>query len=313
MMAAALKPLIERLPPVRGSLESDAPLGAMTWFKTGGAAEILFRPADEGDLAEFLHRLETDIPLTVIGIGSNLLIRDGGVDGVVVKLGKAFASIAMAPPLITVGAGATDIAVASAARDAGLGGLEFLRGVPGSIGGALRMNAGAYGREMKDIVVTARAIDRTGRAHELDSEDLGYGYRTSQVPEDLIFVAATLRGRSEDSAVIARRMSEIAEAREDSQPLRTRTGGSTFKNPDPAISGGRRAWQLIEQAGMRGAVIGDAQVSEKHCNFLINRGAATSADLERLGETVRERVHETTGVILEWEIRRIGLPLRNVS
>ena len=302
MMAAPATPRpIESLPEVRGKLEENAPLSRYTWFGTGGPADILFRPADAVDLADFLADLPADVPITVIGLGSNLLVRDGGIPGVVIRLGKAFGAIEADGDHVFVGAGAVDIAVASAARDVGIAGLEFLRGIPGSIGGALAMNAGAYGREMKDIVVSATALDRTGIHHKLALEDFEYRYRSSAVPPDWIFTSAALRGWPGEAAEIAARMTEIADAREDSQPLRTRTGGSTFKNPD-----GARAWELIDRAGCRGLAIGDAQVSEKHCNFLINRGRATSDDLEALGEEVRRRVAEETGVSLEWEIKRIG-------
>src|SRR5690606_19647799 len=242
-------------------------------------------------------------PVTVIGVGSNLLVRDGGVEGVVVHLGKAFARIKVDGRHVHAGAGAADVAVAAAARDAGLAGLEFLSGVPGTIGGALRMNAGAYGREMQDVVIQAEALDHKGRLHSLTPEQLGFAYRHTAVPEGWIFTTAVLAGTPDDKAAIARRMAEIRDAREDSQPLRTRTGGSTFKNPP-----GAKAWELIDRAGCRGLARGGAKVSEKHCNFLINTGTATASDIEGLGEAVRRRVFEATGVSLEWEIRRVGLP-----
>ena len=298
--------LADRLPDVRGTYEADADLGKLTWFRVGGPAEILFKPADEADLVEFMGKLEADIPVTIVGVGSNLLIRDGGIDGVVIKYNKAFRGIETDGDYIHAGAGALDITVAAKARDASIAGLEFLRGIPGTIGGALRMNAGAYGREMRDIVISARAVDRQGHIHELSLDDLGYGYRCSRIPKDWIFLSATLKGEMGEKALITRRMDEIAEAREVSQPLRTRTGGSTFKNPGQTDPEGRSAWQLIDIAGCRGLTLGGAMVSEKHCNFLINRGTATAHELETLGEMVRRRVSEVTGVALEWEIRRIG-------
>lgn len=307
MMAAEKRPsLLDRLPEVRGSYEAAAPLSKLTWFRTGGPAEVLYRPVDEEDLIDFLDGVPADVPLTVIGVGSNVLVRDGGVSGVVIRLGKPFANIEIDGERISAGAGAMDVTVSARALEAGLGGLEFLKGVPGTVGGALRMNAGAYEREVADVLVAARAVDRDGTIHVLRPEDMGFSYRKSRIPEDWIFLSATFRGRREDRAKIEGRVKEIVDAREESQPLRTRTGGSTFKNPDPKISGGRKAWELIDAAGCRGLGRGGAVVSEKHCNFLINTGTATSSDLEMLGEDVRRRVFEKTGVRLEWEIRRIG-------
>jgi UDP-N-acetylmuramate dehydrogenase len=262
----------------------------------------MFRPIDVHDLAGFLAGKPADVPVTVLGVGSNLLVRDGGVPGVVVRLGRGFAGIETEGDEVSAGAGALDVNVALVAGDAGVAGLEFLSGVPGTIGGALRMNAGAYGAETKDVVVGARAVDPQGRVRNLDPVDLGFGYRRCAVPRDWIFVSARLRGRLGDRAAIARRTEEIRTARERTQPVRSRTGGSTFANPP-----GGRAWELIERAGCRGLTRGGAQVSEKHCNFLINRGDATAADLETLGEEVRRRVFETSGVRLEWEIQRIGV------
>ena len=236
-----------------------------------------------------------------LGVGSNLLIRDGGFDGVVIRFGKKFSAITVKDTDVVAGAGAPDIAVAAAAREAGLGGLEFLRGIPGTIGGAVRMNAGAYGREMADVLIEARALDRAGNDHRFTLEEMGYTYRHSDLPEDLIFTGATLQGTPDLKENIERRMQEIAEAREESQPLRTRTGGSTFKNPE-----GHKAWQLIDEAGCRGLRVGGAHVSEKHCNFLINDDNGTAADLEELGEEVRRRVRERSGIELEWEIRIVG-------
>ncbi len=299
--------LIERLPPVRGRLETDKPLSAVTWFGVGGPAEVLFRPADRDDLLDFLRAKPADVPVTAIGVGSNLLVRDGGVPGVVIRFGRALAGIEADGTAVVAGAGALDVNVAKAAARAGIGGLEFLRGVPGTVGGALRMNAGAYGREIKDVLVWAEAADRRGRVRRLAAADMGFSYRRSALDEDWIFLAARLAGHADEPAAIAARMQEIQEARLGSQPIGNRTGGSTFKNPPPEDSGGRSAWQLIEAAGCRGLAVGGAQVSEMHCNFLINRGGATAADLEALGEEVRRRVMAETGVRLAWEIRRIGV------
>ncbi|PKU22690.1 UDP-N-acetylmuramate dehydrogenase [Telmatospirillum siberiense] len=298
-------PLIERLPAVRGRLTEGASLASVTWFRTGGPAEVLFKPADPDDLAAFLAGTPEDVPLTVIGVGSNLLVRDGGVPGVVVRLGRDFAGIDWDDDRLAVGAGALDLTVSTSAWEAGVGGLEFLSGVPGTIGGALRMNAGAYGGEMAGVTLSARALDRRGGMHQLTRDDIGFSYRHAAVPEDWIFIDALLQGRRDEPAEIARRMAEIRRQREDSQPLRTRTGGSTFANPP-----GQKAWQLIDRAGCRGLARGGAQVSEKHCNFLINTGSASAADIEDLGEDVRRRVFETSGVTLVWEIRRIGVRAR---
>lgn len=295
------KAWISSLPKTRGRLTVDAPLGGLTWFRVGGNAEVLFRPADIDDLAEFLAELPAEIEVTVIGVGSNLLVRDGGVGGVVIRLGGAFAQVDLMDDIVTAGAGALDLNVALTAQEAGLAGLEFLSGVPGTIGGALRMNAGAFGAEMKDVTISATAIDRTGTTQLLTLADLDMSYRHCGCPDDYIFINATLQGRRGQPAAIAGRMAEIKAAREESQPTRVRTGGSTFANPP-----GRKAWELIDQAGCRGLVIGGAQVSEKHCNFLLNLGDATAADIEALGEEVRRRVQDTSGVDLEWEIRRIG-------
>jgi UDP-N-acetylmuramate dehydrogenase len=296
--------LIDRLPSVRGRLSENAALANVTWFRVGGPAEVMFRPADRADLSDFLKAKPADVPVTVIGVGSNLLVRDGGVPGVVLRLGRGFVEIAVEDNELACGAGALDLNVATAAKRAGLGRLEFLCGVPGTIGGALRMNAGAYGREMKDIVLWAEAVDPRGRIHRLDRQTLGFAYRRSAVPEDWIFLGARLRGEADAPDAIAARMAEIQQARAESQPLRTRTGGSTFKNPP-----GAKAWQLIDRAGCRGLRQGGAMVSDKHCNFLINTGDATAADLEQLGEEVRRRVQAASGVELKWEIRRIGRPV----
>lgn len=295
--------LIERLPRVRGRLTPDAPLGPMTWFRVGGPAEVLFRPADADDLAEFLAGCPADVPVTVIGVASNLLVRDGGVPGVVIRLGGPFAEIAVDGDTLVAGAAALDLNVAMTAQNAGLAGLEFLSGIPGTIGGAVRMNGGAYGREMVDVVLSATGVDRRGTVREYDRTGLGLTYRHCDVPDDVIFTRAVLQGTPGDAAAIAARMDEIRRARADSQPVRARTGGSTFANPD-----GDKAWRLIDAAGCRGLRIGGAQVSEKHCNFLINLGDATAADIEMLGEEVRRRVRDASGIELRWEIKRIGRP-----
>ena len=304
MPARRARSLLDRLPPVRGRYAENVPLAPLTWFRVGGPAEVMFRPADVDDLAAFLARKPADVPVTVLGVGSNLLVRDGGIPGVVVRLGRAFAGIAAADAdTLETGAGALDLNVARVALDAGIGGLEFLSGIPGTIGGALRMNAGAYGAEIEDVLVTARAIDAGGRVHVLQPADVGFAYRRCAVPADSIFVAAVLRGRAEDPRAIGRRMDDIRAARESTQPIRSRTGGSTFANPP-----GAKAWELIDRAGCRGLAIGGAKVSEQHCNFLVNTGDATAADLERLGEEVRRRVLATTGTTLSWEIHRVGVP-----
>jgi len=303
MNQSAAKRLLERLPKVRGELEENAPLDRETWFRAGGPADVLFRPADRDDLIQFIQKKPKDVPVTVIGYGSNLLVRDGGVAGVVVRMGKRMAEIEIAGDEVSAGAGAGDVAVSAAARDAGLAGLEFLSGIPGTIGGALRMNAGAYGREMKDIVIECKALDPKGELHKLKLSDLGFDYRHCGIAEDWIFTSTVMRGTRDAKEKIAERMAEIRRAREESQPLRTRTGGSTFANPP-----GHKAWKLIDEAGLRGFKLGGAMVSEKHTNFLINTGTATGTDIENLGEEIRRRVKAKSGVTLEWEIRRIGRP-----
>jgi UDP-N-acetylmuramate dehydrogenase len=304
MMAAHFDPetLLERLPPVRGRLTPRAPLAQVTWFRVGGPAEVLFRPADEADLAAFLTARPADVPVTVLGVASNLLVRDGGVPGIVVRLGRGFAAIDIRGDRIVAGAGALDLNVALAAREGGLAGLEFLSGIPGTVGGALRMNGGAYGAETKDVLVSAAALDPQGGRHELSAEELGLTYRHCRLPDDWIFTSATFAGSPDDRAAIGHRMADIQAAREASQPIRSRTGGSTFANPP-----GHKAWQLIDAAGCRGLRHGGAMISEKHANFLINVDNATAADLEGLGEEVRRRVHESSGVTLRWEIKRIGV------
>jgi UDP-N-acetylmuramate dehydrogenase len=293
--------LMARLPEVSGSYTENVPLHRITWFRVGGPAEVLYRPADGADLTAFLAAKPADVPVTVIGVGSNLLVRDGGIDGVVIRLGRAFAKVNVDGTRVEAGAMALDYTVARTAGAAGVAGLEFLSGVPGTIGGNLRMNAGAFGSDMAAVVTSARAFDPAGVEHELSLDDLGFSYRHSVIPEDWIFSAAILQGVDGDKDAIAGRIAEIAAEREASQPMRVRTGGSTFRNPS-----GDSAWELIDKAGCRGLKHGGAMVSEKHCNFLINSGTATAADIEALGEEVRRRVAEATGVTLEWEIRRIG-------
>jgi UDP-N-acetylmuramate dehydrogenase len=300
---ASASGLIAQLPLVSGRLTENAPIGRQTWFGVGGPAEVMFRPADARDLAAFLSALPAEIPVTVIGVGSNLLVRDGGVPGVTIRLGRGLANVAIGHRELRVGAGALDRVVALAAAEAGLGGLEFLSGIPGTIGGSLRMNAGAYGAEIKEVLVSATALDRSGRSHTIDCDGMQLSYRHCGVDPGWIFVEGRLRGAASDSDVIKRRLAKIRTAREAAQPVRARTGGSTFANPP-----GEAAWRLIDAAGCRGLVRGGAMVSSKHANFLINTGTATAADLEGLGEEVRRRVFEMTGIVLEWEIRRIGVP-----
>jgi UDP-N-acetylmuramate dehydrogenase len=295
---------IDRLPAVRGRLVPNAPLGKQTWFGVGGNAEILFRPADVADLAGFLAELAPTMPVTVLGVGSNLLVRDGGIPGVTVRLGRGFAGIAFDEDVVVAGAGALDRIVALAAAEKRLSGLEFLSGIPGTIGGGLRMNAGAYGSEIEDILVSATALDRDGASHEIDRAAMRLSYRHCGVDPGWIFVSARLQGAAADRAAIMRQMAAIRAAREATQPVRARTGGSTFANPP-----GYSAWRLIDAAGCRGLARGGAMVSLQHTNFLVNTGGATAADIEELGEEVRRRVYETSGVVLEWEIRRVGRPL----
>jgi len=292
-----------KMPGLRGRLLANQSLAELTWFRVGGPAQVLFMPEDEQDLAYALAHLPADIPVTVVGLGSNLIVRDGGVPGVVIRLGRGFNNVAVEDTRIRAGAAVPDVKVARAAQEAGIAGLSFMRGIPGGVGGALRMNGGAYGRETKDALIEARAVDRAGRVHVLRNADMGYSYRHCSVPADYIFTEALYQGERSDPAVIADEMDKITESREATQPIKSRTGGSTFKNPQ-----GRKAWQLIDAAGCRGLQVGGAQVSEMHCNFLINRGGATAADIEALGENVRRRVKETSGVALEWEIERIGVP-----
>ena len=288
-------------PKLRGRLMPNQSLAELTWFRVGGPAQVLFMPEDEADLAYFLGRLPPDIAVTVIGLGSNLIVRDGGVPGVVVRLGRGFSDVKVEGERIRAGTAVPDVRVARAAQKAGIAGLAFLSGIPGTIGGALRMNGGAYGGETKDILIEARGIDRAGNMRTFTNADMGFSYRHCSAPEDVIFTTAVFQGRAGSADEIAAEMAAIKEKREASQP-RNRTGGSTFKNPP-----GKNAWKVIDEAGCRGLKIGDAQVSELHCNFLINLGHATAADIETLGETVRERVRAHSGIVLEWEIKRIGV------
>ncbi len=293
-------------PRLRGRLLANAPIAETTWFRVGGPAEALFSPADEDDLAHLLSALPREIPVTTIGLGTNLIVRDGGVAGVVIRLGgRAFGAVEIMDGCrLVAGAAAPDQFVARAAAKAGVDGLAFLRGVPGAIGGALVMNAGAHGGEIKDALIEARGVDRSGARRAFSHADMGFSYRHSSAPADVVFTAALFQGRAGEPAVIEAEMERITRAREASQPIREKTGGSTFKNPS-----GLKAWELIDRAGCRGLRLGDAEVSTMHCNFLINRGQATAADLEALGEEVRRRVRETSGVALEWEIKRIGQAL----
>jgi len=291
------------LPRVRGKLKPNAPLAPLVWFKSGGNAQFLFEPADLDDLTAFLRDLDPEVPVMALGLGSNMIVRDGGVPGVVVRLGKPFAKITqLSPTTVECGGGASGILVSSTTRDLGIAGLEFLRGIPGTVGGFVRMNGGAYGREVSDILRSCTLVLRSGEAQRWDAERLRYSYRHSELPEQAVVVAAMFEGIVGDPVIIGAEMDRIATAREESQPLRSRTGGSTFKNPP-----GHKAWALIDASGCRGMTLGGAQVSEKHCNFLLNLGSATSADIEALGEEVRRRVMARTNISLEWEIQRIGV------
>ncbi len=303
-MPRFVEDLLSLAPRLRGKTQADAPLAPFTWFRVGGPADWLVSPADEDDLAYLLASLPAEIPLAVIGVGSNLIVRDGGVPGVVIRLGaRAFGAVETTRDhRVIAGAAALDAQVARAAADAGIEGLAFYRGVPGTIGGALRMNAGAHGGETRDALVEARGFDRSGALRVFSKADMRFSYRHSEAPDDVIFTRAMFQGRPSDPAAIRAEMDRITAAREASQPVRDKTGGSTFTNPP-----GYKAWRLIDAAGCRGLVVGDAQVSEKHCNFLINRGAATAAQIEALGEEVRRRVRESSGIELRWEIKRIGI------
>ena len=300
--------LIDRLPAVRGRLVATAPMASWAWMRVGGPAEVLFRPADIADLAAFLAAAPPDVAVMPVGVASNLLIRDGGIAGVVVRLGGVLKAIRTDGVRLTAEAGALDRSVAVAAAQAGIAGLEFFIGIPGTIGGAVRMNAGAFGGETKDRLVSVRALDRAGTLHEVPATELGLDYRRSALPEDWIVVAATFAGEPGEPAAIKARMDAIKAERAAAQPLSVATGGSTFKNPD-----GRSAWRLVDDAGCRGLRVGGAVVNDKHCNFLVNTGDATAADLETLGETVRARVEATSGVRLDWEIKRVGRPAPEVA
>ncbi|MGA8653912.1 MAG: UDP-N-acetylmuramate dehydrogenase [Xanthobacteraceae bacterium] len=292
-----------KMPALRGRLLPNQPLAELTWFRVGGPAQVLFMPEDEEDLSYLLRELPPEIPVTTIGLGSNLIVRDGGVAGVVVRLGRGFNEVTAEGLRVRAGAAVPDVKVARAAQEAGIARLSFLRGIPGSIGGALRMNGGAYGGEIKDVLVEARGVDRRGNVRTYSNAEMNFSYRHCGVADDVIFTQALFEGVPGDAAAIAAEMNKITESREATQPVKSRTGGSTFKNP-PA----RKAWQLVDAAGCRGLRIGDAQVSDMHCNFLINLGHASAADIEALGETVRERVKQTSGIELAWEIKRIGVP-----
>jgi UDP-N-acetylmuramate dehydrogenase len=296
--------LLSRLPATRGRLRADADLGKATWFQTGGLAEVLFRPDDADDLSDFLTAVPKDIPITILGVGSNILVRDGGIEGVVIRLGRGFATCYSQGERLVVGAGCLNANATVMAQQYGIGGLEFLSGIPGTIGGALFMNAGAYGVETKDILVSAEALDNRGKKHTLMAKDIGYSYRHCNLAEGWVFTQAVLQGKAGKPEKIAARMETIARERNLTQPVRSRTGGSTFKNPE-----GHKAWKLIDEAGCRGMRVGGAMMSELHCNFMINAGEATSQDLETLGERVIERVRATSGITLEWEIKRLGVPL----
>lgn len=294
--------LAAAIPSLRGPLVANAPTAPLSWFRTGGPAGVLFTPEDEADLSTFLAVCPADIPLLVVGLGSNLLVRDGGIEGVVIRLGRGFSQIAIeSGQRVRAGAGAPDVKVARAAAEAGIDGLAFLRGIPGAVGGALRMNGGAYGGETKDVLVEARALDRSGKAVTLSLAEMGFTYRHCGAADELIFTQALFEGRPGDPAAILAAMNAITDQRSSTQPVNTRTGGSTFKNPP-----GQKAWELVDQAGCRGLRIGDAQVSELHCNFLVNLGQATGGEIEALGDEVRRRVREHSGVELEWEIKRVG-------
>jgi UDP-N-acetylmuramate dehydrogenase len=293
--------LIDQMPAVRGSLKANVPLAPYSWLRVGGPADVFFMPKDEADLALFLSSVDPDIPVTVLGVASNTLVRDGGIEGIVIRLGPAFGTVETNGLRVTAGAATLDARVAKTASQAGIAGLEFYAGVPGTIGGALRMNAGCYGAETRDVLAEVIAIDRRGRRVVLSNSDMKYNYRHSGVSSDLVFTSATFEGTADTPDAIQARMDEITQKRENSQPIRSKTGGSTFKNPD-----GHSAWKVIDAAGMRGFRVGGAQMSEQHCNFMINADDATATDLETLGETVRAKVLETQGISLDWEVRRIG-------
>lgn len=304
--------LLGCLPEVRGRYTQNAPLGEKGWFRCGGTAQVLFKPADRDDLQHFLKNCPVDVPLHIFGALSNSIIRDGGLKGVVIRMGREFSKIDINEDEVTAGALALDANVVAVAADHGLGGLEFFSGIPGSIGGALRMNAGCYGSEIKDVLVSCEALDRQGNLHVLTPDQMDMTYRHVGVPDDYIFLSATLKGVPEDVSAVKARIDDIKKKREDSQPIREKTGGSTFANPsveqlkEANLPEDTKVWRLIDQVGGRGLQVGGAQMSEKHCNFMINTGDATAADLEALGEEIRKRVSEQFGIALRWEIRRIG-------
>jgi UDP-N-acetylmuramate dehydrogenase len=302
MFADLIPQLKAVMPSLRGRLLANQPLAELTWFRVGGPAQLLFMPEDESDLAFFLAQLPAGIDVTTVGLGSNLIVRDGGIPGVVIRLGRGFGAVAVERNArVRAGAAVPDVRVARAAQEAAIAGLAFYRGIPGAVGGALRMNGGAYGRETKDVLIEARGVDRAGNVRVWSNADLHYSYRHCGAPENVIFTQALFQGAPGDPTAIAQEMDKITESREATQPIKSRTGGSTFKNPP-----GHKAWQLIDAAGCRGLQIGGAQVSTMHTNFLINLGGATASDIETLGETVRRRVLENSGVTLEWEIKRLG-------
>lgn len=302
-MSAMTDSLIHKLPAVRGRLTENADIAGTTWFRVGGPAEVLFKPADHGDLADFMANCPDDVPVTVLGVCSNLIIRDGGIKGVVVRFGRDFAEITHDADtgIVTAGAAALDMNVAEYCAREGLGGLEFLSGIPGSIGGALRMNAGAYGAELKDVLIDCQVMDTQGNIQTYTAEEMGLSYRHNDLPSDVIFLSARMRTKPEDGDVVRQRIDDIRQKRHDSQPVKARTGGSTFANPD-----GHKAWELIDAVGGRGLTIGGASMSEKHCNFMLNNGDATAEDLENLGEEIRRRVKDKFDIDLRWEIKRIG-------
>ncbi len=310
-----MTPLVKRLPVVRGRYTENAPLGEISWFRTGGPAEVLYKPADREDLAAFLAGCPLTVPVTVIGVMSNMIIRDGGIPGVVIRMGKGFTDIEIEDgSRVSAGPSVLDANLADAAAQSGIGGLEFLCGIPGTVGGALRMNAGAYGTETRDVLIEAEMLDRQGQLHRMTPDEMGMAYRNNDVPEDMIFTGALFQGQPDSYEAVAARMAHIRESRQASQPVRARTGGSTFANPgaDELIAAGldpsMKAWQLVEKAGGRDLAYGAARMSEKHCNFMLNTGGARARDLEDLGEEIRRRVLNTYGITLHWEIRRVGVP-----
>ncbi len=302
-MAGRRPNLMSHMPTVRGQLIADAPLRRLTWFRVGGPAEILFTPADLDDLRHFIAQIPGETPVTLLGLGANVLVRDGGIPGIVIRLGRPFSTIRISDHEVDAGAMALDYNIAKACQRAGLAGFEFMAGIPGTLGGGLAMNAGAYGAEFADVVTRVDAVDPDGHLHHLSPQEWGPHYRGCSVPPDWIFVGATLKGTPGDKVKIAAAMNKVQADRDATQPIRTRTGGSTFKNPP-----GEKAWELVDRAGCRGFSVGKAMVSEKHCNFLINNGGARAADIEALGEEVRRRVKAATGITLEWEIERLGAP-----